>query len=56
MRERAAVAISEQSDIGRPTKHLMGTVLHEVGNVANLYPVRIEAGSAAQGEALALEQ
>lgn len=56
VRERAALAISEQSDIGRQTKHLMGTVLHDVRNVADLYPIGIKADLATQEEALALKQ
>ncbi|HVG49951.1 MAG TPA: hypothetical protein VM899_17645 [Rubellimicrobium sp.] len=55
VRERAAVAISEQSDIGRPTKPLLGTVLHDARNVADLYPTAIKADLATQGDALALK-
>ena len=56
VRDRAAVAISEQNDIGRPTKHLLGTVLHDVSNVADLYPASLDATSAVRGGASALEQ
>ena len=55
VRERAAVAISQQTYSSRTTKHL-GTVLHDAGNVANLYPVSVKSDFSALGEALALEQ
>jgi hypothetical protein len=55
-RERAAVAISQRNGIDRTTKYRMGTVLHNVGNVADLYSASIDADFAVPGEALASER